>query len=144
MDLRRRIAAALRSGETTRATAKRFGVSVATAVRVGQKWRSGKGLEPGKMGGHRRPVIEGVTAAWIAARLSEKSDLTVRALTAELAENGMVVCPDTVWRHLRREGLSFKKNADGERAGWRTDSAQAGAVENASASPGSEPAGLRR
>jgi transposase len=103
MDLRCRIAAALRSGETTRAT-----------------------------------------AAWIAARLWEKNDLTVRALTAELGEIGVAVCPDTVWRHLRREGLSFKKHADGERAGWRADGSQTGAVENASASPGSEPAGLCR
>lgn len=143
MDLRRRIASALRSGETTRSTAKRFGVSVATAVRVGQRWRSGKGLEPGKMGGHRRPVIEGATAAWISARLSQKPDLTVRALTAELVAIGVVVSADTVWRHLRREGLSFKKNADGERAGWGSDGPQAGAVENASTSPGPEPTGLR-
>ena len=55
-DLRHRIAAALSSGESTRSAAKRFGVSVATAVRIGQKLRSGRGLQPGKMGGHCRPA----------------------------------------------------------------------------------------
>jgi transposase len=104
-DLRQRIAAALNSGETTRSAAKRFGVSVATAVRIGQKWRSGRGLEPGKMGGHRRPVLCGETAEWIRTRLAEKNDLTMRALAAELAERGVVVTHDTVWRFVRGLGL---------------------------------------
>jgi len=117
-DLRRRIAAALDSGETTRATARRFGVSVATAVRIGQKWRSGRGLQPGKMGGQRPHLLAGETADWIRLRLTEKQDLTMRALAAELAERGVVVTHDTVWRFVRRQGLSFKKNTGGEGAGW--------------------------
>lgn len=94
-DLRQRIAAALNSGETTRSAAKRFGVSVATAVRIGQKWRSGRGLQPGKMGGHCRPILGGETAGWIRSRLAEKADMTMRGLAAELAERGIVVrhCP---------------------------------------------------
>ncbi|MFM2388472.1 MAG: hypothetical protein RLZZ437_27 [Pseudomonadota bacterium] len=43
MDLRMRVAAALEEGETVRAAAKRFGVSVASAVRIGQRQRSGRG-----------------------------------------------------------------------------------------------------
>ena len=131
-DLRQRIAAALQSGETTRSAAKRFGVSVATAVRIGQKWRSGYGLQPGKMGGHRRPLLSGEAADWIQSRLAEKKDLTMRALAAELAERGIVVTHDTVWRFIRGLGLSFKKNADGQGAGWAEGSAAAPSLENPS------------
>jgi transposase len=118
LDLRQRIAATLASGETTRATAKRFSVSVSTAVRIGQKWRSGQGLQPAKIGGHRRPLLSGETADWIRSRLIEKADLTMRALAAELAEKGIVVTHDTVWRFVRSQGLSFKKNSSGQGAGW--------------------------
>ena len=121
MDLRQRIAWALRSGETTRAVAKRFGVSVATAVRIGQRWRAGHGLEPEQMGGHRGYILDAEAAAFLHARLAEKNDLTVRALAAELAARGKAVCPDTIWRFLRRSGLSVKKNAGGGRAGWASD-----------------------
>ena len=118
LDLRERIAAALAEGASTRAVAKRLGVCVATAVRIGQKQRSGQALGPGKIGGHRPFVLEGETVDWIRARLAEKGDLTIRALTAELAERGVVVTHDTVWRCVRRLGLSFKKNTTGRRAGW--------------------------
>ena len=118
LDLRERIAAALADGETTRIVAKRFGVSVATAVRLGQKQRADQGLQPGKMGGHRPFVLGPETVAWLRERVAEKGDLTIRALTAELAQRGTVVAPDTVWRCLRRLGLSFKKNTAAQGAGW--------------------------
>lgn len=74
LDLRERIAAALADGLSTRAAAKRFGVSVATAVRIGQKRRSGQGLHPGKMGGHRPFVLRAETVDWLRERLAEKGD----------------------------------------------------------------------
>lgn len=135
MDLRRRIAWALRDGETTRTVAKRFGVSVATAVRIGQRWRAGQGLEPGQMGGHRGYILDDEASAFLSARLAEKSDLTVRALASELVERGIIVCPDTVWRFLRRSGLSVKKNAGGGRAGWASDSPAEKPLEDASTPP---------
>ncbi len=124
LDLRERIAAALEEGLTTRAAAKRFDVSVATAVRLGQKQRNGQGLHPGKIGGHRPFLLGAETIDWLRERLAEKGDLTIRALTAELADRGTVVTPDTVWRCVRRLGLSFKKNTAGQGAGW----GEAGAV----------------
>lgn len=131
-DLRQRIAAALHAGETTRAAARRFGVSVATAVRIGQKWRSGRGLQPGKMGGHRRVILNGEAADWIRLRLTEKKDLTMRALAAELAARGIVVTHDTVWRFVRSQGLSFKKNTGGQGTGWTAGIPAASSVENPS------------
>jgi transposase len=43
------------------------------------------------------------------ARLAEKPDLTMRALAAELRERGTPVTHDTVWRFVRRAGLTTKK-----------------------------------
>ena len=109
LDLRRRIAVALSEGETVRSAAKRFGVSVASAVRIGQRQRSGLGKGPEKIGGHRRAVLAGEAGGWLPARLAEKPDLTMRALTAELAARGVRVAQDTVWRFVRRAGQTVKK-----------------------------------
>ena len=104
-----RVATALAEGETVRAAAKRFGVSVASAVRIGQRQRSGRGQVPGQIGGHRHAVLVGDAGDWLLARLAAKPDLTMRALTVELSARGVRVAPDTVWRFVRRAGLSVKK-----------------------------------
>ncbi len=104
-----RVAAALEEGETVRAAAKRFGVSVASAVRIGQRQRAGRGQMPGKIGGHRRQALAGDAGDWLLTRLAEKPDLTMRALTAELAAHGVHVAHDTVWRFVRRAGRTVKK-----------------------------------
>lgn len=116
VDLRVRIAAALQDGETVRGAARRFGVSVASAVRVGQRQRLGRGQVPGKIGRHRRPILAGEAGTWLLAPLVEKPDLTMRALTAELAIRGVHVVHDTVWRFVKRAGQTVKRNADGQRA----------------------------
>lgn len=109
MDLRERVAVALEQGETVRSAAKRFGVSVASTVRIGQRQRSGRGQAPGKIGGSRRAALAGEPGAWLLARLAEKPDLTMRALTAELAARGVHVAHDTVWRFMRQAGQTVKK-----------------------------------
>jgi len=114
LDLRVRVAAALAEGSTVREVAARFEISVASAVRIGQLARAGRGLAPQKFGGPRPSVLAGATEA-ITSRLAAKSDWTVRALAADLRAAGIAVSHDTVWRFLRRQGLSFKKNAAGQR-----------------------------
>ena len=109
IDLRLRVARALGDGETVRSAAKRFGVSVASAVRIGQRQRAGRGQGRGKIGAHRSGVLTGGTGDWLLARRAEKPDLTMRALTAELAERGVRVAHDTVWRFVKRAGQSVKK-----------------------------------
>jgi transposase len=116
LDSRVRVAAALAEGSTVREATKRFGISIASAVRIGQLARSGHGLAAGKIGGHRQPVLSRVTEA-IAGRLATKSDWTVRALAADPKADGIAVSHDTVWRFLRRQGLTIKKNAAGKRDG---------------------------
>jgi hypothetical protein len=60
------------------------------------------------MGG-KRPYLLAGQRDWLLARLNEKPDLTLHALLTELGARGVTVCCDTLWRFLRREGLSFKK-----------------------------------
>ena len=54
-------------------------------------------LEP-----HRSFIIE---------RIAQTPHLTLHGLKRELAERGVKVSHNAVWLFLRREGLSFKKNA---------------------------------
>ncbi len=129
LDLRVRVAAALAEGSTVRVVAKRFGISVASAVRIGQLARAGRGLAARKIGGNCAPVLQ-ASAEAITRRLAAKPDWTVRALAADLQADGIDVSHDTVWRFLRRQGLTFKKNSAGERDG----TAEAGAAADALAS----------
>lgn len=63
LDLRVRVAAALAEGSTVRQEAERFGVSVASAVRIGQLARTGRGLSALRMGSNRQPILLGATEA---------------------------------------------------------------------------------
>lgn len=109
LDLRERVVASVASGQTCRAVAELFNVSVASVVKWSQRARSTGSAAARKMGGRRPFLLEG-ERDWLLVRLAEKPDLTLHALLAELRERGIVVACDTLWRFLRREGISFKKN----------------------------------
>src|SRR5690348_482818 len=83
IDLRERVVAAMTSGSSARAAAARFGVSVATAVRWAQRYRKTGGVAPGKLGGHRKPILL-PEREWLLARIAAEPDLTLRGLLAEL------------------------------------------------------------
>ncbi len=134
LDLRTRIASAVAGGETVRAVAQRFGVSAATAVRLGQKARAGEDLSARPRGAPPEALIKGEVADWLRTRIAEKQDLTMRALAAELCERGTSVTHDTVWRFIRREGLTFKKNSGGERTGPPQGGSVQATMESSSAS----------
>ena len=109
-DLRERVVSAVLSGESCRAVAVRFGVAVSSVVKWSQRYRATGSVAPGKMGGHRRPLLE-PHRAFIVERISQTPHLTLHRLKDELAARGVVVSHNTVWEFLRREGLRFKKNA---------------------------------
>jgi len=115
-DLRVRFCRALDRGLSARAAARLLEVSAATGVRWAQAWRTQGSIEPGKVGGHLRPLLES-ERAWLLARIEQKPDLTLHELLAELrAERGVVVCCDTLWRYLRRCGRTFKKRRSSPRS----------------------------
>jgi putative transposase len=65
---------------------------------------------PGKIGGHRKPVLE-PHRAFIVEQLERTPHLTLHGLKNVLAQRGVKVSHVVVWAFLRREGLRFKKNA---------------------------------
>jgi len=108
-DLRERVVAAFVGGESCRSVASRFGVAVSSVVKWSQRYRTTGSVAPGKMGGHRRRVLE-PHRAFIAERIKQTPHLTLHRLKDELAARGVVVSHNAVWEFLRREGLRFKKN----------------------------------
>jgi transposase len=109
LDLRERVARfVVVSGGTTRQAAERFDVSVATAVRWAKRLRETGKAAAYPMGGARRAVLAG-ERDWLLARIKEQPDLTLRAIQAELAERGVVVSYDAVWRFFGQAGITFKK-----------------------------------
>lgn len=108
-DLRVRVVGAVAGGDSCRAVAARFGVSVSTVVKWSQRYRRTGSVAPGKVGGHRRRVLVPYRA-FIVERLEREPHLTLHRLKDELAVRGIKVSHNTVWMFLRREGLRFKKN----------------------------------
>jgi putative transposase len=102
--------AAVLAGERCRSVAARFGVAVSSVVKWSQRHRATGSVAPGKMGGHRKRVLE-PHRAFIVERLRETPHLTLHGLKQELAARGVTVSHNAVWLFLRREGLRFKKNA---------------------------------
>jgi putative transposase len=109
-DLRERVVCAVEAGESCRSVAGRFGVSVSSVVKWSQRRRATGSVAPGKMGGHRKRVLE-PHRDFIVERINETPHLTLHGLKQELAARGVEVSHNTVWLFLRREGLRFKKNA---------------------------------
>jgi len=108
LDLRERAVTAYLGGESCRAVGARFCIAPSTVV----KWaalqkRTGR-LAPGKVGGHRRRVLE-PHRDFIRAKIADTPHLTLMKLVDLLARRGVRVSHDAVWRFLRAEGLSFKK-----------------------------------
>ena len=115
LDLRERVVASVAGGQTCRAVAELFDVSVASVVKWSKRARLTGSAAAKPMGGKRPFLLEG-KREWLLARLAEKPDLTLHALLGELRERGGGVACDTLWRFLKREGISFKKNRVRHRA----------------------------
>jgi putative transposase len=62
------------------------------------------------MGGHRKRVLD-PHRDLIVEQIGRTPHLTVRGLRDILLARGITVSRHAVWQFLRREGLSFKKNA---------------------------------
>ena len=116
LDLRQRVVAQVARGMTRQAVADLNGIVSSTVTKwCGRERQSGTpAAKP--MGGHRPCKLQD-ERDWLLARLAEKPDLTLHALLGELRERGVVVVCDTLWRFLKREEITFKKNLVRRRAG---------------------------
>lgn len=107
-DLRERVVASMRSGQSCRRVAARFGVAPSSAVKWTQRAHRTGSVSPAKMGGYRRPILE-PHRDWLLEQVRSCPHVTLSGLQNLLAERGVIVSHDTVWRFLRGCGFSFKK-----------------------------------
>jgi len=130
LDLRERVVAAIAAGESCRAAAATYKVSVASVVKWSQRFRTTGSAAAKRMGGKACSLAG--ERDWLLHRLREKSDLTLRALVVELGERGVVTSYGSVWRIVHGAGISFKKNTVRQRTGSSRRRAKARTMEGLS------------
>src|SRR3974390_2030723 len=81
-DLRERVVAAVLGGASCREAAARFDIAVSSVVKLMQRYRATGSVAPGKMGGHRKRVLEPHRKI-ITERVTETPHPTTHALKGE-------------------------------------------------------------
>lgn len=116
-DLRARIIAGKKAGESSAKVAGRLQVHVRTVERYWQRYQDQGHCRPGKIGGHRQSRLAGhekTVASWIKAEPS----LSLEELCARCAQQLQVrLTVSALWHRLKALGLSFKKSDARRRTG---------------------------
>lgn len=107
-DLRERVIRAVAAGRSCHAAAAIFGVSVSSAIRWVNRHRT-TGETQARQRGGSKPRTLAAHRDWLLARVAQKPDITLRALMAELALQGVKASYYAVWHFFKREDYSFKK-----------------------------------
>ena len=108
---RERIVRAVEGEASIRQAALRFEVSPSAGVKLMRRVRETGSAAPGRIGGHRRPLLEGHEAR-LRSLVEAKDDITLAEIQAELARRGVLVrALSTIHHALRRLGLTRKKRA---------------------------------
>lgn len=115
LDLRQRAVALVAAGQSRRAVARLLDLGDSTVIRWTRR-QADTGSPAAKPRGGARRIALVHERDWVLARMAAAPDLTVRALRAELAARGTVVCLGAVWRFLQKEGLAFNKKPARRRA----------------------------
>jgi putative transposase len=110
LDLRERALARKAKGETHRDIAEALQISASCLSKWARRERETGSLAPAQIGGYKPRTLSGENAQWLRERVAS-GPVTLRGLTAELAERGIKTQPRAVWVFLHAEGLSFKKNS---------------------------------
>lgn len=114
IELRRRVVDFVEEGHSHRAAAAHFRVSVKFVNDMVKLKKETGSLAPkpqGHGGGHGKL---GAVRGWLERRITEKRDLTLDDLVAELDDvHGITVHRVSVWRVLRELGLTHKKRSAG-------------------------------
>jgi len=108
-DIRERALARADVGETVRSIAQALQISPSCVTKWKKLRRETGSLSPGKIGGHKTPVLSGANADWLHKRI-HSGPFTLRKLTRELAARGIKTDVRAVWTFVHSDGLSFKKN----------------------------------
>jgi putative transposase len=110
MDLRERALSRKAAGQTNREIAEALMISPSCVSKWTKRKRETGSLAPARIGGYKPRTLSGECAEWLRQRIAS-GPVTLRGLTAELAERGIKTQPRAVWVFLHAEGLSFKKNS---------------------------------
>ena len=125
LDLRKRVVRFVGLGRSRRAAAAHFDVSVSFVVNLMKAYHERGDLAPKPIGGRRHSKLE-PHREFLLARVTEKNDITMPELAAELeAAHATKVDPASISRWLIRHGYRFKKNFAGQRT--RSSRRQTGA-----------------
>src|SRR5262249_50450444 len=108
-DIRERALARADAGETVRSIAEALQISPSCVTKWKNLRRETGGVSPGKIGGHKKPVMSGANADWLRKRI-RSGPFTLRKLTQELAVRGVKTDVRAVWAVVHAEGLGLKKN----------------------------------
>jgi transposase len=109
-DLRERVIGFMALGGSARAAAGRFDVSISSAARWAQRWRSEGHTRPRAMGGDRRSRLSEHRAR-VLQLVAQQPDLTLQEIRSALAGCGITVGLSTVHRFLGAQNLTLKKRA---------------------------------
>lgn len=106
-DLRERVARSAESGGSCHAAAAHFGISVSSAVKLMAAYRQTGSLKAKPEGGWRYSKLD-PHRDFLLRRVTEKDDITMPELAAELAARGTVVAPSSISRWLIRNGYRLR------------------------------------
>jgi transposase len=116
LDLRKRLVAGRRRGQSADELARLFGVSKRSVERFWKLQREQGTLEPKQRGGYRRSRLEGhdeLLGQWIC----QQPDLSLEEMSERLAKQlNIRIGLTALWHRLEKLGLSYKKNAARRRA----------------------------
>lgn len=107
-DLRERVIARRRTGESIRTVASAFGVAPSTVSKWDRRHRSTGSVRPAQFGGYKRRQL-GAHRETVGVLVTAKPDRSVRELRDALAALRIEVHAEVLRRFLHAEGLSFKK-----------------------------------
>jgi len=115
-DLRKRLVDEVEQGSSARQAAARFAVSASAAIKLVRRVRETGSTEPGKIGGHRKPLLAG-REALLRELTATRKGITLAEIRDALIERGIQPGSlTTIWWTLRRLGLTHKKSAARGRA----------------------------
>jgi transposase len=111
-DLRKRVVGAVMDGGMSRnAAAKRFGVSIASAVRWVARFQTKGEISPAPTGGDRRSWRVEAHRDYLLGLIRRRPDMTLVEIQERLIANcGERFSSSVLWRFFDRHEITFKKS----------------------------------